>query len=116
MVSKWIEHVKMVAKKLKMTYPQALKDPRTSESYKKMHGKGMKGAGFGKDFSKGFKNGFYGMANVVQGVAKQDIGQVEKGVNRITGGAKMHHKKPMLKDIKKMCKEHKIKLITFVFI
>jgi hypothetical protein len=38
MVSKWIEHVKMVAKKLKMTYPQALKDPRTSESYKKSMG------------------------------------------------------------------------------
>jgi len=109
MVSAWVEFVKMVAKKQGMTYPQALKDPRTKASYHKMKGKPMKGAGFWKDFGRGFGNGFYGMANVVQGINKEDIGQVERGVNRITAG-KIHHKKPMLKEIKQMCKQHKIKL------
>jgi hypothetical protein len=32
---KWIDHVKKFSKEHKMTYPQALKDPRCKSSYKK---------------------------------------------------------------------------------
>lgn len=35
MASKWIDHVKMCADKFGLNYPQAMKDPRTRESYHK---------------------------------------------------------------------------------
>ncbi len=33
-VNPWISHVKSMAKKLNLTYPQALKDPRVKAGYK----------------------------------------------------------------------------------
>jgi hypothetical protein len=110
MVSAWVEFVKMVAKKQGMTYPQALKDPRTKASYHKMKGKPMKGAGFWKDFGRGFGNGFIGTANIAKGLYNQDTDTIEKGANRLIAGKMMENKKPMLKEIKQMCKQHKIKL------
>lgn len=37
-MSKWIEHVKAVAKKLGLNYAEALRDSRTKSSYHKMNG------------------------------------------------------------------------------
>jgi hypothetical protein len=38
MPSPWINHIKMCANKFGLTYPQAMKDPRTRDSYYKMKG------------------------------------------------------------------------------
>jgi hypothetical protein len=42
MPSKWIDHVKAFATKKKMTYRDALKDPKCKSSYKKVEGKGLR--------------------------------------------------------------------------
>ena len=103
--SPWITHVKTVAQKLKINYAQALKDPRTKASYKK-----MKGGSFMKDFGRGFGNGFIGTANIIKGMATQDTDTIEKGANRLVAGKIKKQPKMLLKDIKKLCKEYKIKL------
>jgi hypothetical protein len=97
--------VKTVAQKLKMNYAQALKDPRTKASYGK-----MKGGAFWKDFGRGFGNGFIGTANIAKGIATQDTDLIEKGANRVVAGKMTKQPKMMLKDIKQICKQHKIKL------
>jgi hypothetical protein len=33
-VNKWVSHVKAMTKKLELTYPQALRDPRVKAAYK----------------------------------------------------------------------------------
>lgn len=42
MPSKWIDHVKAFATKHKMSYRDALKDPKCKSSYKKVEGKGLR--------------------------------------------------------------------------
>jgi len=81
--SKWIMHVKMCADKFGLNYPQALKDPRTSESYHKMKKAPMYSAGKISRIKKANK-----WTNYAYDTVKKGIHLAEKGTKAYSRSAR----------------------------